>query len=154
LKEEGLDKLGLDEEQVSLIEPIIISGPLYRRIASSYYVRKGNDDFTRSSNYEAVVLYFSENQVFAYQKSYSIINKDFEESTDEYFYKDIVSIRTSKRTFDLEDKKDDEPVSVQIEEFKLTTTGGTSISSTIWQSNKVNQQIKAMQALLREKKNA
>lgn len=143
----GLDKLGIDEEEVKLIDPIVIHGPYYKNIVSGYYTRKGEDNRWRSSNYEVTVLYFSEKQVYSYNYRFSIVNSEKNESTDEYFYKDIVSVSTSSDTITTNNNE-----TFNLEYFKLTTSGGTSISCAIWDMGEVEKSIRGMKQLLREKK--
>lgn len=143
----GLDKLGIDEDEVTLIEPIVIHGPYYKNIASGYYSKKGEDNRWRSSNYEVAVLYFSEKQVYSYNYRFSVVENERNESTDEYFYKDIVSISTSSDSITNNNNE-----TFNLEYFKLTTSGGTSISCSIWDMGEVEKAIRGMKQLLREKK--
>ncbi|CAG7654004.1 hypothetical protein ACFQI7_32105 [Paenibacillus allorhizosphaerae] len=149
----GLSKIGIDEEQVQLIEPIVINGPCFENIAKEYLTKKGKDGRLRSSNYEFAVLLFSENQVYSYNYRFSLIENERNEKTDEYFYKDIVSVSTSSDNVKTKNKKGKEEV-FNLEYFRLTTSGGTSISCSVWDVGGTERSIQGMKQLLREKKSA
>lgn len=152
-KEKGLKKLGLDEDEVKLIAPITIRGHYHRNISTQVQYKYGKDNHWRTSNYETIVLFFSEKQVYAYKYRFSLIANERNESTDEYFYKDIVSVATSSDTITIKDTSGKD-TSINFEEFKLTTSGGTSITCSVWDLGSVEKVIQGMKQLLREKKNA
>lgn len=149
----GLTKIGVDEDQVKLIDPIIINGPYFKNIAKGRMVKKGKDNRYRSSNYEVAVLFFSETQVYSYNYRFSLIENEKNENTDEYFYKDIVSVSTSSESTVEKDKKGKEEV-FNSEYFKLTTSGGTFISCAVWDIGGTERSIQGMKQLLRDKKSA
>lgn len=74
---------------------------------------------------------------------------------DEYFYNDIVSVATSTEKNVVEKGAVPErDVTVDVENFKITTTGGTIAKCSIAVLNEsVQQSITAMKHLLRDKKN-
>ena len=152
IKEKALKKLGLDEDEVTAIEPIVFYGNYHKNISKGLWYKRGKDDIVRASNYQAVVLFFSEQQVYSYTYAFSIIADDRRESTDEYFYRDIVSASTNTDNVEvtLAGKKEN----VTFDEFLLTTSGGTSISATLRDHNDADRSIKAMKSLLRQKKSA
>lgn len=180
IAQKGLNKMGLIEEEVRLIEPIIVNGPYYSYInkETKLMFKKGQDDRIRYSVVKGIVFYFSENQVYSYSCVLDLVTGNtFTETTDEYFYRDIVSIATLSERI-----KQETPITVSgilgaakksakgeelvhdVEQFRLTTTGGTSITATIKDSTIMKQtkgrmdvtdteeKIKAMRNLLREKK--
>jgi len=136
-------KLGIDEEQVREADPIRIDGYYFRDVFSHYpETKRGEDGRTRTSAYNAVMFFFSAEQVFCYECKFSLLGDETKEKTEEYFYGDIVSIAT--RT----DMKDE----VSFEEFTLTTSGGTTISATFYNEENVERSIQAMKNLIRNKK--
>lgn len=152
VKKRALGKLGLDEEEVKLIDPVIVHGYYYKNIASGVQVKLGKDRVFRSSNYEGVVLFFSEHQLHSFKFQFSLTNSsESREQTDEYFYKDVVSVATQSETFKINDIKGNSQ-QVNFEEFKLTTTGGTSITSSIRDEGSVSRVISGARSLIREKK--
>ncbi|MEO3945882.1 hypothetical protein [Gorillibacterium sp. CAU 1737] len=150
----GLAKMGLDEEQVNLIEPILVDGFYFEPISHKpNLVIQGRDGQWRSSNYEATVFYFSENQVHAFTHQFSLIDPDMVDSTDEYFYKDVVSVATASGSITQKDKKGND-IGITVECFKLTTSGGNSISCAVSDAAGAERSIQGMRQLLRDKKSA
>lgn len=153
LKQKALRKLGVDEEQVSLAAPIVFDGPAFYRISTPFKYKKGNDDLYRSSNYEGIILFFSESQVHTYKYAFSIIANEHSEHTDEYFYTDIVTISTASERCTIKTDKGSD-FDINFEQFKLTTSGGTTLTSTMLDPGSSERSIHAMRQLLREKKSA
>jgi len=152
VQKRALSKLGLDADEVRLIDPVVVHGYYYKNIASGVQVKQGKDRVFRSSNYEGIVLFFSEHQLHAYKFQFSLVTpQESREQTDEYFYKDIVSVSTQSETFQVRDIKNIQQ-QVNFEEFKLTTTGGTSITSSIRDEGSVSRVISGARSLIREKK--
>lgn len=182
LKKKGLHKIGLIEEEVNLIEPIVVHGPYphYLNQDTKFYYKKGKDSEIRASVIKGVVFFFSENQVYSYTCVVDLLTGNhFVETTDEYFYRDVVSVATKSERIRLEPnnkallggrslfggaKKTDNSLERDVESFTLTTSGGTSIHAYIRDNTVMNEQkgnmdvsdteekIKAMRNLLREKK--
>jgi hypothetical protein len=154
LQNRALSKLNLDADQVRLIEPVIANGYYYRSIGDSVLIKLGKDKKIRSSNYEGVVVFFSEHQLHAYKFQFSLVSADeFRESTDEYFYRDVVSVATQSDTFKAE-LISGERKQVSWEEFRLTTSGGTSITSSIRDQSSVSKSIAGARSLIRDRKMA
>ncbi|WP_438445113.1 hypothetical protein [Gorillibacterium sp. sgz5001074] len=149
----GLSKIGIDEEQVQLIEPIIIDGPYFDNIAREYLWKQGKDGLFRSSNYEVAVLFFSESQVYCYTYRFSLVDNERNENTDEYFYKDVVAVSTSSDKITMKNTKGKDEF-INLEHFMLTTVAGTSISCSVSDIGGIERSIQGMKQLLREKKGA
>ena len=122
MMQKGLDKLGIDEEEVKEIEPIWFGGYDYKTASR---VKKGEDNIWRSDRYEYVILFFSSNEVHLYKYRFDTTSDSESEETDVYFYKDIVSVATVSDTIDKGTKK------IHSEYFRLTTAGGTTISASL-----------------------
>ena len=71
--------------------------------------------------------------------------------TEEYFYTDLVSVTTYSEREKVKNKKGKEQV-FTMEIFKLTTTGGTFLKTSVWDSSSIERQIQGMKSLIREKK--
>jgi hypothetical protein len=154
LRKRALSKLGLDADQVGLIKPVIANGYFYKTIGDDVLIKIGKDKKIRASNYEGVVVFFSEQQLHAYKFQFSLVDADeFRESTDEYFYRDVVSVSTSSESFKAQ-LISGERKQVNWEEFKLTTSGGTSITSAIKDQSSVSKSIAGARNLIRERKMA
>ncbi|WP_010676891.1 hypothetical protein [Bacillus timonensis] len=152
--QKGYDKLGVDPDEVNLIEPIVIHGPRFSRIGKPYLTKAGKDGFVRSSNHDIMTFFFSEQQVYFYKYSFSFIEDEKNESTDEYFYRDVVSVSTSSTSTTYLDSRTKKEETFNLEIFKLTTSGATSMECAIRDSVTVEPQIRGMKNLLREKKSA
>ncbi|MCL2711011.1 MAG: hypothetical protein FWE95_09025 [Planctomycetaceae bacterium] len=140
LKSMALHKLGVDEEQVQEISPIHIGNYYFNDIptASSVKRKTGKDGRNRASHYEVLTFLFSADQVYCYRLRFSLLEGKKQETTDEYFYRDIVSVSA--------DSVGD------IYEFKLTTSGGTSIGTTVFDFGAAERSVQDMRRLLRIKK--
>jgi hypothetical protein len=135
VKTKALTKLNLDEDQVKQIPPVITGGYDFTFRPGVRY-KRGADSIWRSSRGEAVAVFFSDDLLHSYKWGFSLIEPNKEdERTDEYFYRDVVSIATVSKNVTLErvvikngiqQKRSmgDTPVNL----FELTTSGATSIT--------------------------
>ncbi|WP_261304016.1 hypothetical protein [Paenibacillus andongensis] len=172
--ERGRDKVGIVEE-MELKEPIVIKGAYYKHVNNETRLlyKRGGDGQLRFSLGQITVFYITENQLYCYTRVIDFCTgSTFTETTDEYFYKDIVSVATlsekiqvlNEKGLPVTDKKTNQPVVHDVEVFKLTTSGGTSIQANVQDRtamserkglmdiSMVEEQIKAMRNILREKK--
>lgn len=126
-------KLGIELEACSAIEPVILSFVIFTD-ARILTVKNTHDNFP--STHCLVVLLFSDSQVFCYRYTFSLTHDKSYDSMDEYFYKDIVSFKTDEKRDFLE--------------FSIVTNGGTSFTANV---EKIHEEkIQKMRKLLREKK--
>lgn len=144
---EGLRKLGLDKDQVALIEPLVVSG--YDFVGGVPW-KKGKDLKWRTGQYEAVVLYFNDQQVYTYTKTFSLVQEGKQSSLqDEYFYKDIVSIAVAEA-----EARTPTGETTTVNKFFLRNTGGEAVTSSVRNDDgSFQQRVNAARQLLREKKN-
>ena len=84
--------------------------------------------------------------------NFNTLEKKQTESTDVYFYQDIVSVSTTSQETEIADSITNEKQTVNYESFELRTAGGTSLSVAIRDQDQAQRSINAMRALLREKK--
>lgn len=173
----GLEKMGLDASEVNLISPITIKTYHQKDLNKDdkAYFRTGEDGTLRYSLVKGIVFYFSEKQVYCYTNVVSLASGgSYKETTDEYFYSDIVSVSTVSNSVEEFGKKIDKlsgkvktslkKVVYDVESFNLTTSGGTSVSANIRDSNaeriyggtleveSTEKKIRAMRNLVRERK--
>jgi hypothetical protein len=148
LRQRALKKLGIDEDEVNEIAPISFDGYKY---GSDAVVKRGKDGKYRSNKYEAVMFFFSANEVHCYTYSFSITSDNQKEATDVYFYKDIVSVSTQTEgtSYSVGKGKSSE---FDYEYFKLTTTGGTYISCNVRNADDAQRSINGMRSLIKSKK--
>ncbi|HEV8582096.1 MAG TPA: hypothetical protein VGX68_23755 [Thermoanaerobaculia bacterium] len=96
VEQKSLDCLGLVE---TTRQPITVFGPLYRDgiegIDSSLILRRRVEDGYFYSTYHMSVFQFTESFLGAFQANYSMIkNVTTGEETDEFFYRDVVAVKT------------------------------------------------------------
>ena len=149
LESMALKKLDIDKSQVLEVEPIVFDGYYYRELKTSEpRIKKCSiDSKERSSHYNAVMFFFSEDQVYCYQLRYSLLKDVKQESTDELFYRDIVSVATTSDTVRYGNN-----FAISFEEFTLTTSGGTKMEATVTDTETAERSIQKMRELLRRKK--
>ena len=146
MQQKALDKLGIDIDEVKEIEPIIIDGYVYENSKFPLWYKKGEDGLWRTNVYKVVYLFFSQNEVHSYTCEYCTTQEQKSESTDVYFYQDIVSASTESAVSTIGNEQ------IQYESFKLTTSGGTSLRAAVRDSELAQRSISAMRQLLRAKK--
>ena len=155
IKAEALLKLGIDADEVTEAEPISVHGYSFGGGGMS---KLGKDGAWRSSQYSATVFFFSNDQVHCYTRKFSIIDPDNFETTEEYFYRDIVAVKVEQGSIYVDGGKGSQKGSqkVSYDFFKLTTSGGTSIEAVFRKkdSDLINRSITAMRNLLKNKKQA
>ena len=143
LKQKALDKIGLDEDELNELEPVHFEGYQFDKDSLS---KEGEDGKWRSSKYQVSWLFFSINQVFLYQYTFNMDSDDKEESTKEYFYKDITSFSTSTDTIETSIS------TVDSNRFTIIVPGNEFYCS-LEQSDYTENAINGMKSLLRDKKN-
>lgn len=149
MKARALRKLGVDEDEVSEIAPITFDGYVYNKAQ----IKMGKDGKYRSNKYQAVMFFFSSNEVHCFTYDFSITESSQKESTDVYFYKDIVSVSTQTEGSEYSVGKG-KSSQFDYEYFKLTTTGGTSISCSVRNIDDAQRSINGMRSLIKNKKMA
>lgn len=153
IRKKALAKIGLDEEQVNEIPPVLFEGYEYDML--DCWSKVGKDGKARSSAYSVTQLFFSDTQVYLYQIIFSMDDDTQKERTEEYFYRDITNFATlsevqqiaemSGCTGKVTDRK------VEINRFSMIVPGDKFTCST---EKNIERQISAMKAKLREKKQA
>ena len=146
LKQRGMDKIGLDEDQLKEIEPVHFEGFVFDK--DSYH-KKGEDGIWRSSKYEVTWLFFSDSQVYLYKKIMSFDELKDKEITEEYFYKDITNFSTRSESEEI--TIDGVTVQVDSTQFRLIVPGD-SFSCKMDQNEYTERAVQGMKAKLREKK--
>lgn len=152
-KTRALSKLGIDEDEVNEIAPIVMGG--YRFNGATRF-KQGADGKWRTNRYETVVLYFSPREVHCYTYSVDTTNPNVspKEDTEVYFYQDIVTVSTSSESQNVTDSKTGKSSVANYESFVLRTTGGNALTVAVSgaEGTDVQRSINAMRQLLRQKK--
>ncbi len=126
IKARAISKLGTDiSEFVS--EEVVITGPrLWDTANCEILYKPGEDGVLRFTPMNVTVINFTQNQLLIYSCCYDVLTGNcINENTDEYFYKDVVSVSTKTESTD---SKIGYMQLNSAETFVLTTSGGTSIS--------------------------
>lgn len=147
MKIRALRKLGIDENEISEVDPICFHGYVY----DNAMIQKGDDNKYRSSKYQAVIFLFASDEVYCFKYNFSITENIQSESTDVYFYKDIVSVATQTTGTEYSVGRGKKS-QFDYEYFRLTTTGGVSVSCTVRNSDDAESSINKMRALIKSKK--
>ena len=123
---QALNKTGLDEV---VGDAVVITGPRFWDVSAAIKYRKGGDGVLRFSPMNVTVLNFTKDQVVAYSCALDLTTgKPLNEGTDEYFYKDVVSVSTKTKSVTYNTSTMGTLQLTSAETFELTTSGGTSIS--------------------------
>ena len=157
-KRKALNKLGLDEDQVSEVEPIHLEAFYFDE--KSTYARYGKDKKWRSSHYQISWIFASNTHIYLWQYTFSMINDTKKERTEEYFYKDITNFSTSSETVEketpetvgcLNNKIEWKRKNVDYNKFAVIVPGDKFLCSTE-DSEYVEASVQGLKAKLREKK--
>lgn len=168
LQKKALNKTGIDESQLVGAYVPITGFPWSFNLGGSFFsYKKGKDNILRFTPIECTILNFTENQIIVYKCFLDLsTGNSLNESTDEYFYKDVVSVSTKSesKTINLGVKLGTFQTN-EAEMFSLTTSGGTSISVLLrdrslitklgggeMPTNKAEQAIQVVRKMLRDKK--
>ena len=143
LKIEAINKLGFDEEEVCEVQHIQVSDYDNASKASGILYKQGKDGIWRSSQYEVSLLFCSKDMIHSFVRRFSIIMDKHSDSIEEYYYRDIVSIKVTQ-----------DAVNAQKEYIELSTSAGTVFKFAFKKADSayVNNSINAMRNLLKEKK--
>lgn len=153
LSERAVNKCGADDSEL-VAEPVTITGPyIWYTGDAKVLFKKGKDNILRFTPIRVAIVNFTQKQLLIYNCVYDFIDgKLLNESTDEYFFKDVVSVSTKLESMSitipesvyklldlhswelgnfLRGRATSGTNTIQlnnVETFTLTTTGGTSIS--------------------------
>lgn len=146
LKEKALNKIGLDEDELREIPPIMFEGFTFNKAWSK---RRANGTWV-SSAYQVTWLFFSATEVYIYQYTMNMDEDKKTESTEEYFYRDVTSFNTKNET---EVARDSNGNNIEIESNKFAIiVPGASLSVAMDGNADVEASIQGMKQKLREKK--
>lgn len=162
-KKSAIIKLGLDlnpdvvdekdrtEEELEKYPtaPFSIYGSKY----DSYY-RWGEDDQVRTDSNEITWLFFSLDQIYIYTVQFKLTEDGKKkESTQEFFYSDIVSVSIASSSVGLNKKRGFGKIedSIETEEFRLVVPGDKMLFA-FTSNESVSASVKGMKDLIRERK--
>lgn len=165
-KERSLQKASIDTSEL-VGESILITGPRFWNTGGAICLyRKGEDNILRFNPINLTVLHLAQHQLIAYQCCVDLVTGNLlNESTEEFFYKDIVSVTTKAESQTYDTNSFGRIQLNEAETFILTTSGGTSIKATLRDptltqlmgggevpSTNADRATQAIRKMLREKK--
>lgn len=161
LKEQALNKLGLDEDEVKIAPPLFLKSysfggsVLKDRANQKLCDKRGKDGYWRSPECVLTAWFFTEDQIYHYVKYVSLVSDSKKETTDEVFYKDVVSVKTDTSERPLIDPKtgrESKTEKYTETQFILRNTGGEVIADACDTSESAEEAVRAMRSLLKQKK--
>ena len=148
----AINKIGLDESEISEIDPVHFEGFVYDK--QSLY-KRGEDGKDRSSKYQVTWIFFSAVQLYIYQNTFNMDEDGKSERTEEYFYKDITSFSTSSETEEVVTVVDNKEVLNNKDSTRFSiVVPGDKLFCSMEQNEYTEDSIRGMKAMLRDKKNA
>ena len=149
----AFDKLGIDPEEVSLAEPLRFWGYnfVFERVLpddaniAAWWIQ-GKDGKWRSSEVTHTVFYFGEHSIYCYKRTLSLVSSASKHETEEYFYRDIVSVKTETTRIPNADRF------INVNMFVLTNSGGEKLACVTDKPQEAEVAVKAVRTLLKQKK--
>lgn len=96
IKQRALQRIGLDEAEISEINPISLHSYVYTlsEIKNREILLKIVNNTAVTSKYEVTWLFFSQDQIYAYSIEFDMISDEIVEDVHEFFYSDITCFET------------------------------------------------------------
>ena len=107
---------------------------------------QGKDGKWRSSEVTHTVFYFGEHSIYCYKRTLSLVSSASKHETEEYFYRDIVSVKTETTRIPNADRF------INVNMFVLTNSGGEKLACVTDKPQEAEVAVKAVRTLLKQKK--
>lgn len=145
-KERAMEALMIDDSEVREIEPIHFGYSIFEDSKK----KLGNDFYFRTSGWQETWIFFSKTSLLAYQCEFHTDNNSKTETTYEYQYKDITSVKVSEEV--------EEIINEDGQHFAnsckfMICVPGDSLSCSFNNNNEQVNSVKGMKAIIRDKKN-
>ena len=134
---EAASKSDLDEDERTIVDPMVFSGPSRDNVPASAHSHVGKDGITRWSNFQMSTVFCTENQLFYYAASQSLVITRREVTTMDVYYRDIALVEMREYLGGLG-------------RMIIHTNSGDEF--TIAYSHEQEESVRGLRALLREKK--
>lgn len=156
--EDAFNKLGIAPDEVTQADPIAFWGYVFQ-IPSRLGDKQNNianwvcgkDGVSRSSEVGMTAIFFGESSFYIVERTASLINNATKDTTEEYFYKDVVSVEmdsvNSSKRGSLFFKKHS-----RYETFTLTNMGGKQRHCPVKDAQEAETIVSTFRSLLRLKK--
>lgn len=143
----AMEALQVDETEVAEADPIHFAGYIF----DDAKFKLGDDFFVRSTGWKETWVFFSKTSLLAYQCVFYLDGNSKTETTFEYQYKDVTSVKVTEsldETIDREGRWTKKSCF-----FEVVVPGDTmSCAYTVTSEEQVNG-VKAMKGMIRDKKN-
>lgn len=162
LKAQAIKKLGIDEEEIAIAEPLITYGYSFGKRAitdenlSEAWGVQGKDYLWRSPIVQLSFFGFSENEIYFYRRYTSMVSDTKKEITSVINYKDVVSVKSASEVVPACDPATGQEIpnsQITFDYFELNVPGD-SISCAVRNSDTADETVKAIRALVKQKKNS
>lgn len=163
IKAKAIEKIGLDESQISEIPPIHLAS--FKR-TDTLYTKVSEDQSKFVTNvYQITWIFFSATQIYTYTYTFDTTSDDSTELTRDFFYTDVTCIRTEHEVEEviLESTKGCGCLKKKKAKYEhrnrhwdtlQITVANDSYSFTCRTTDTIEQSIQAAKAMIREKKQA
>jgi hypothetical protein len=162
IKNRPYDKLGISKADL-VAETLLVVGPVYWNVSGfdvkDIMMKKGKDGFNRFSIWTIQVFMFTENYLCSYKCQYNWIKNTYiNESTNEFFYKDVVSVKTDTISSAYTLMNGQRMVHSEAFQLKLAgdeitvITNDASLNTSSVMVSKAEKAVQSIRTMLRDKK--
>ena len=162
IKNRPYDKLGITKQDL-VAESLLVVGPIYWNVSGfaqeDILVKQGKDGFNRYSIWTIQVFCFTENYLCSYKCHYNWIKNTYiNESTNEFFYKDVVSVKTDTISSAYTLMNGQRLVHSEAFQLKLAgdeitvITNDASLNTSSVMTSKAEKAVQSIRTMLRDKK--
>jgi hypothetical protein len=162
IKDRPYDKLGVLKEDL-VAESLLVVGPIFWNISGfsqeDILTKKGKDGFNRYTTWTIQVFAFTENYLCSYKCHYNWLKNTYiNESTNEFFYKDVVSVKTDTISSAYTLMNGQRLVHSEAFQLKLAgdeitvITNDASLNTSSVMVSKAEKAVQSIRAMLRDKK--
>lgn len=162
LENNPINKLGIDKSEL-IAESLVVPGPVFWSVNgfnSSEIVRRcGQDGYFRYSVWILQIFVFTENFLGSYKCYYNWLRNTFiNESTNEFFYKDVVSVKTDTESSAHTLMNNQRMEHAQA--FQLSLSGDrvtvviddTTLKTSTEMTGRIEKAVQAIRTMIRQKK--
>lgn len=158
LKNKAIAKIGLDETQISEIEPLVLCSFVYDD--DVYY--KFENNMVVTNQYSVTWIFFSAEQIYTYRFIFDTTSDNTWEITKDFFYSDITCFSTVREVKERIDtsissgclkggKESTTKTLYYVDRFSIVAPG-TDYTVSMTNSPTMERSVQAAKAMLREKK--
>jgi len=162
IKDRPFDKLGISKDDL-VSESMLVVGPIYWYVngfdQNDILAKGGKDGFNRFSVWTVQLFMFTENYLCSYKCDYNWLKNTYiNESTNEFFYKDVVSVKTDTVSSAHTLKDGQQMVHSEAFQLKLmgdevtVITNDASLKTSTAMTSKAEKAVQSIRVMLRDKK--